>query len=203
MNKYLILIAGSPGTGKSYLIDKMRSALGEFFLLTPDEVKEMFADSIGFRNLKEKAAVETKVWAFYYNVLDLYMEAGKRIIVSEYPFSAKQKVALQTRADKFDYHVITIRLVADFEVLWNRRKIRDRENERHLSHIMTHYHFGDQLENRSDADNLITKEDFKKIITERQYDQFELGRLFEYDVTDFSKVDYTALMEKVKSIIAH
>ena len=52
---------------------------------------------------------------------------------------------------------LTIRLVADFEILWNRRKKRDLEKSRHLSHIMTHYHNGDRLDDRAVADNHITK----------------------------------------------
>lgn len=60
MKKYLILIAGSPATGKSYLINEMRHALGDFFLITPDEGKEIFADQIGFDNLDEKKELEKK-----------------------------------------------------------------------------------------------------------------------------------------------
>lgn len=60
MKKYLILIAGSPATGKSYLINEMRRVLGDFFLVTPDEGKEIFADTIGFENLDEKKALEKR-----------------------------------------------------------------------------------------------------------------------------------------------
>lgn len=197
MKKYLILIAGSPATGKSYLIDEMRRVLGDFFLITPDEGKEIFADQIGFDNLAEKAELEKKVWIFYYNVLALYMEAGKRIVVSEYPFSDKQKEQLNALAEQYDYEPITIRLVADFEVLWQRRKLRDVEADRHLSHIMTHYHFGDQLVDRSQADNLITKEAFREIIETRNYNKFQLGSLIEFDVTDFSKVDYQPFLKEL------
>ena len=55
---------------------------------------------------------------------------------------------------------------------------------------MTHYHFGDQLVDRSKADNLITKDAFYEIIKTRDYNNFQLGSLIEFDVTDFSKVDY-------------
>ncbi len=35
---------------------------------------------------EERAKQErTKVYPFYYKALDLYMEAGKKVIVSEYP----------------------------------------------------------------------------------------------------------------------
>lgn len=202
MKKYLILIAGSPATGKSYLINEMRRVLGDFFLITPDEGKEMLADQIGFDSLAEKRELEKKVWTFYYNALALYMEAGKRIVVSEYPFSNKQKEKLGDLADQYGYEPITIRLVADFEMLWERRKLRDIEPDRHLSHIMTHYHFGDELFDRKKADDLITKEAFREIIATRDYNHFQLGNLVEFDVTDFSKVDYEPFLKELAERIA-
>ncbi len=195
MKKYLILLAGSPATGKTYLIQQIREQIPNLFLITPDEGKELLADSVGFDNLMEKAQLEKRVWSFYYNVLALYMEVGKQVIVSEYPFSDKQKEKLAQLAETYEYEVITVRLVADFDVLWERRHQRDLEPDRHLSHLMTHYHFGDTLENRVKADNHITKEQFKQIIEARGYNQFQLGELHEFDVTDYQKVDYGALIE--------
>lgn len=195
MNKYLILLAGSPATGKTYLTNKIKQVLPNIFIITPDELKENIADSVGFDNLDEKKKLEEQVWSVYYQVLDLYMQIGRQFILSEYPFSDKQKAQLSHLAEEHDYQVITIRLVADFEKLWERRKQRDIQPDRHLSHIMSHYHFGDTLENRQLADNRITKEGFRQIIEGRQYHQFCLGTLYEYDVTDFSVVDYTKLLE--------
>ncbi|MBV7392155.1 AAA family ATPase [Enterococcus alishanensis] len=194
MKKYLILIAGSPATGKTYLIDRIKEVIPDPFVITPDEGKEILADSVGFDNLAEKAQLEKHVWKFYYGVLDLYMEAGKRVIVSEYPFSYKQADRLTHLAEKHDYQIITIRLIADFDILWQRRKVRDVENDRHLSHIMSQYHFGDELINRTAADSLITEEEFKQVIENRGYNHFQLGDLYEFDVSDFSKVDYDSFL---------
>lgn len=200
MNKYLILLAGSPATGKSYLVNQIKQVLPGIFSITPDEIKEILADSIGFDNLEEKKELEKKVWRFFYQVLDLYMGVGKRFILSEYPFSNKQKNQLEALAITYSYQIITIRLISDFEKLWERRELRDVQPDRHLSHIMTHYHFGDQLENRTKADDLITKEAFQKIIEDRQYNHFSLGTLYEYDVSDFSKVDYSELLQKLENL---
>lgn len=197
MKKYLILIAGSPATGKSYLVNLIEDIFENLLFVTPDEIKEMYADSIGFNNLEEKNKLEIKVWNFYYKILDLYMEAGKQIIVSEYPFSEKQYSKLKSMSEENDYKVITVRLVTDFEELWERRYKRDREPSRHLSHLVSSYHYGDTLENRSSADNHITKEEFKEIIEQRQYDKFVLGEILEVDTTDFTKVDY----EEIKNFL--
>lgn len=201
MQKYLILLAGCPCTGKSYLVNLLQKQFPDSFVITPDEAKILYADSIGFNSKTEKIAQEQKVWHFYYGVLQLYMDAGKKIIISEYPFSDKQKKHLSEFADRYHYQVITIRLVADFEVLWQRRYQRDRSPERHLSHIMQHYHFGDKLENRNLADDLITKEQFNQVCNARCYDQFLLGKLIEIDVSDYTKVDYSGLLNQLKLII--
>ncbi|PXZ05306.1 kinase [Gilliamella apicola] len=201
MPKYLILLAGGPCTGKTYLIHLLQQQFNNSLLLTPDEAKELYADSVGFNSLAEKNALEQKVWHFYYGVLQWYMDAGKKIIISEYPFSDKQKNQLNDFANRYHYQVITIRLVANFDILWQRRYKRDRSLERHLSHIMTHYHYGDELADRNLADDLITKEKFYQICHDRQYDKFALGTLFEMNVDDFSKVNYADLLNKLKKII--
>ena len=201
MRKYLILLAGCPCTGKTYLVNKLQQQFKDSFVITPDEAKVLYADSVGFNSKAEKQALEHKVWHFYYGVLQLYMDAGKRIIISEYPFSDKQKKRLSELAQKYHYQVITIRLIADFDVLWQRRYQRDRSPERHLSHIMQHYHYGDKLEDRSLADDLVTKSQFYQICQTRKYDEFTLGQLLEVDVTHFNQVDYSGLLDKLKQIV--
>lgn len=201
MRKYLILLAGCPCTGKTYLVNKLQQQFTDSFVITPDEAKVLYADSVGFNSKAEKQALEHKVWHFYYGVLQLYMDAGKHVIISEYPFSDKQKHRLSELAQKYHYQVITIRLIADFEVLWQRRYQRDRSPERHLSHIMQHYHYGDKLEDRSLADDLVTKSQFYQICQTRKYDEFTLGQLLEVDVTHFNQVDYSGLLEKLKQIV--
>ncbi|MCF1617305.1 AAA family ATPase [Tetragenococcus koreensis] len=194
MNKYLILIAGSPATGKSYLVHEIQKVLPSIFILTPDELKEILADSVGFNDLAEKAKLEEEVWANYYRILAIYMQLDKQFILSEYPFSDKQKGQLKELSEDYGYQIITIRLRAEFETLWGRRKIRDRQNDRHLSHIMSHYHYGDELTDRTQADNLITKSEFRKVISDRGYDRFSLGEVWDFDVTNFDQVDYGELL---------
>jgi len=200
MKKYLILIAGPPATGKTYLIDQITNILERSIVITPDEFKIDMAESVGFNNLNEKQKLEVKVWEYYYSALALYMGVGKRFILSEYPFSDKQKGLLKELAEKNDYIPITIRLVADFETLWERRRERDIEESRHLSLIMNKYHYGDTLVNRSEADALITKEEFRQIISDRKYNEFQLGEIFEFDVTDFTKVDFNELFRYLEKL---
>ncbi|MGT2910457.1 AAA family ATPase [Streptococcus cameli] len=200
MKKYLILIAGPPATGKSYLVNLIRETLPKLFVVSPDEFKEDMAESVGFNNLSEKDELEKKVWQYYYQALDLYMSVGKQFVLTEYPFSHKQKDHFIALSEKHHYEIITIRLVADFEVLWERRRKRDIDESRHLSFIMSHYHYGDVIEDRTLADNHITKQAFHQIIEDRQYNHFSLGKLYEFDVTDFDKVDYSPMLEELSNL---
>ena len=197
MKKYLILLAGPPATGKSYLSRLICQALPETYTVSPDELKENLADNIGYNTLEEKVELEKVVWDYYYQALELYMKIGKQFILTEYPFSYKQKPILEKLSTKYKYDIITIRLVCDFETLWNRRIQRDLSEDRHLSYILSHYHYGDTLEDRTAADQLITKEEFAEIIEARDYNHFEMGKLYEADVTDYSKVDYEPIIKEL------
>lgn len=197
MKKYLILLAGPPATGKSYLSRLICQALPETYTVSPDELKENLADNIGYNTLEEKVELEKVVWDYYYQALELYMKIGKQFILTEYPFSYKQKPILEKLSTKYKYDIITIRLVCDFETLWNRRIQRDLSEDRHLSYILSHYHYGDTLEDRTAADQLITKEEFAEIIEARDYNHFEMGKLYEVDVTDYSKVDYKPIIKEL------
>lgn len=201
MEKYMILIAGPPATGKSYWVAELEKALPPFFLIAPDSIKEEFSDRYGFHNLTEKEEVEKMAWKAYYKRIEEKMKEEYPIIVSEYPFSDKQKPTFEQFAKKYQYHVITIRLIADFEVLWARRRIRDREPSRHLTHIMSHYHKGDFLEDRTKADQLITKDEFQNVIQKKGYNTFSMGELYEIDMTDFQENNSYEVLNQIVTLL--
>ncbi|MFJ6413787.1 AAA family ATPase [Terribacillus saccharophilus] len=196
MDKVLILLAGFPGTGKTYLCNIINERLGPYVLVSPDELKEYYFDKYGYHNLEEKQMIEKEAWGKYYNIMENQMSSGRRIM-SDYPFSKKQLPFLQLLTEKYKYKVITIRLTANLDILFERQRIRDLDVSRHLSHVVTKYQAGDRLENRSKADNLLTHDEFIERCTTRGYDTFQMGKLIEVDVTDFSKVNYLKLIEKV------
>ncbi len=51
--KYLILLAGPPATGKSYLSRLICHELPETYTVSPDELKENLADNVGFNSSEE------------------------------------------------------------------------------------------------------------------------------------------------------
>ncbi|OAS87937.1 MULTISPECIES: AAA family ATPase [Metabacillus] len=194
MDKVLILLAGLPGTGKTYLSNIINSTLGLFYNLSQDNLKESYCDMYGYRNLEEKQKIEKIAWAKYYEIMEQQMQVGSNIM-SDYPFSQKQKPHIQQLVERYGYEVVTIRLIADLDVLFERQKNRDLDPTRHLSHIVTSYKKGDHLADRRNADNLLNYDEFIKRCTTRGYDTFELGKLYEMDVSDYTKVNYSRLLE--------
>lgn len=200
MKKTLILLAGYPATGKSYLCSQICSRYSEFHILSQDELKEELWDQYGFDNMEEKTALEMKSWEIYYETMDQKMKAGEQII-SDYPFSEKQKGRLCALTEKNFYQVITFRLVGDIDTLYQRSRGRDLDPSRHLGHLVSCYHKGDHMEDRSRADCLVTHKVFRERCLNRGYDKFELGHLMEIDVTEYEKIDYPGILEQLWDLL--
>lgn len=189
-------MAGLPGTGKTYLGNILNDYFGAFYMLSQDSLKENLADAYGFANLEEKREIEKMAWVLYFETMEQQMQAGSNLM-SDYPFSQKQKPRIQKLAERYNYKVLTIRLTAELDVLYERQKKRDLDPARHLSHIVSSYNKETSLLDRNAADHILTNEEFIKRCTTRGYDTFELGKLYEVDVTDYSAVDYPKLLQEI------
>ena len=200
MKKAMILLAGYPATGKTFLCSRILKRHSEFIVVSQDEMKEKLWDRFGFENIEEKTRLEDQSWELYYETLEELM-SGEHSVISDYPFSEKQKGRLESLSLTYGYQVLTIRLTGDIDVLYERSKSRDLEPSRHLAHLVTRYHEGDVLEDRTKADALVTYEIFKDRCLNKGYDRFQLGSLIELDVTDYERVDYEAVLDRVDEII--
>ena len=197
----LVLLAGAPGTGKTYTANKIMQAISGFVSLPLDLFKEHLYDELGFDNLEEKQLLDAEARARYYRGIGMLMQEHK-MILGDYPFSRLQKPALEKLAAKHHYAVITIRLEADIKVLYDRQRKRDLSDPRHLGHLMNHYHRGDTLENISETpDGMPTFEVFSNRVQDRGYQTFQLGQLIRVDVNDYGTVDYRGLVEPLREAI--
>lgn len=200
MKKTIVLLAGYPATGKSYLCNKILERLPDFFVVSQDEIKEKLFDQYGFDNMEEKVQIENQSWTKYYELMEECLKNGTSII-SDYPFSDKQKGRISDLSEKYGYQVVTFRLIGDLDVLYERSRKRDLAPSRHLSHLVSKYHKGDVLEDRTKADCLVTYEIFMDRCQNRGYGTFELGYLIELDVTDYTKIDYPAIIQQLCQLV--
>lgn len=200
MKQTLILLAGYPGTGKSYLAELLMKQFTGFEILSPDEIKEEFWDAYGFRNEQEKEELIQKSWVEYYHRLEWKFTRGISLL-SDYPFSHKQHDQLQEVCDKHHVQIITIRMIADLDVLFERQKKRDLDASRHLGHIVKKYHKGICLKCHEEADNLLDYDEFIQRCTCRGYGTFALGTTLQLDVTDFATAPYGELMIRINELL--
>lgn len=200
MKKTMILLAGYPATGKSYLCRKILDKHPEFCVVSQDEMKERLWDQYGFDNLEEKVALETQSWGQYYDTLEQEMAKGTYVI-SDYPFSDKQKGRLEALSVRYGYQCITIRLTGDIDTLYQRSRQRDLDPSRHLGHLVSRYHKGDTMTDRSLADCLVTHEIFRDRCLNRGYDTFCLGHLIAVDATDFNQIKYDEITAQITALI--
>ena len=199
MRGVLILLAGYPATGKTYLCNKIIERHPELAVVSQDDIKERLWDEFGFDNLEEKGALEQRAWGEYYDELESRMATGEPV-ASDYPFSEKQRPRLAGLVDAYGYRAVTIRLVGDIDVLYERSRSRDLAASRHLGHLVSRYHVGDELQDRSQADCFVTADVFRERCLTRGYDTFCLGELIEVDATDCAAIDYEAVLDRLDEL---
>lgn len=190
----VILVAGYPGTGKSHFCRWIGENWTGIEFFSPDEIKEKLWDEEGYDDEAGKARLTEKSWEIFYSRLEKEMQGGGDLCL-DYPFSDKQKAKLEALVKTYSYTPVTIRLVGDLETLCRRQLARDKDPDRHLGHIMTHYHKGDVLEDRSKADALVDHEEFLARCRNRGYGEFSMGALREVDVTRFEDIPYDELRD--------
>lgn len=200
MKKVLVLLAGYPATGKSTFSAKLLGRYPDFSYLVPDEQKERLWDEIGFDDDGQKAALERTVWVDYYAEMERAMRFG-RPVLTDYPFSDKQKPYLAMLAERFGYACVTIRFVGDLREVFKRSHARDVSQGRHLGHLVSHYRRGDVLEDRTTADRLVDFATLEGRCVSKGYGTFCLGSLIEIDATDIAHVDFDAPLDRLGELI--
>ena len=109
MKKAMILLAGYPATGKTFLCSRILKRHSEFIVVSQDEMKEKLWDRFGFENIEEKTRLEDQSWELYYETLEELM-SGEHSVISDYPFSEKQKGRLESLSLTYGYQVLRFAL---------------------------------------------------------------------------------------------
>lgn len=183
MTNILIILAGYPATGKTYIIEQLNKKMKDLESISIDEIEEKLYEYYGFKNSSEKKALYNKSFEEFYKVLEELMIQNKDIAI-DYPFSYLQYDKLKYLVDKYGYKALTIRLVGDIEIIFQRRVKRDLNENRHPAHLLDKYEPGMKVSEKMRRDNLITLEDFKNHCELRKYSEFSLGKLLSIDASN-------------------
>lgn len=197
----LILIAGYPATGKTHLAQLIVCHYpGAFVEIDYDSLKEEYWNTFGFDTLAEKEVLNERALQEFYRRLETAMGDGSQIL-SDYPFSYKQRGTLEGLANKYGYRVLTIRMVGDLRSIYSRSIQRDLSPSRHLGHLVSRYHKGDVLRDRTQADQLMDFNTLARRCEVRGYGSFSLGRTIEVNATDVSNIDYSWILNQIDAFM--
>ena len=180
----LIITTGRPAAGKSTLAKWLSKELGIPFF-SKDNVREVLFESLGSKDRKWAQTLgRTSVDIMFY-LAEMQFEAGCSVILDnsfDPSLSASRFQALKAK-----YGIETIQIVCDSdqETLFNRFRERAIAGNRHQGH----------------GDNDVL-EDLRVYLGKEQSLVMDIGgTIIGVDTTDFSKVDYRAILNDVKLAI--
>ena len=193
---YCILVSGMPASGKSTIAQKISQSLN-LPVFSKDSAKEVLFDTVGFSCRAEKVQLGVAAMRVMYYTAEQMMRANKPFIL-ENNFENESVQGIFQLLEKYRYVAITVRLLGDPSVIYQRFAERDLSPERHRGHVVNDCYpepAGAVRENPTRK----TYAQFLDDIEKRGFTRFVAnGPLIEVDVTDFSKVDYDEVLRKIQ-----
>lgn len=195
--KKIILIAGVPGIGKSYLANQISRVYPKAMYIAQDACKELLFNTVGFSNLIEKEELIEKSREMFTDISAMSL-ANNDVLILDYPFSYKQLDFLDSLRLDYDIKFLTLTLYGDLEVLYKRRRNRDLDGHRNNGHILDCYH---GYETYTSETYPLSKIKYINACTDSGYQNFKYDQTIAIDVTDFTKVDYNQIINQVLNFI--
>lgn len=189
----LIIIAGMPATGKTYLSKRLQTVFS-YPIIEKDGIKERLFDTIGFRDYAGKRQLDVAANAVLFEILENLCRSDTDTIVVN-NFSSTDAERLNRSLGQKCIHCVTVFLNGDAQVLYERYYRRDRNGERHLGHAM-------QLRYPPDQSNPevfdMTREGFDERFMKLGMDRIGWGgKVIALDATYPWEIDMDALVRQI------
>ncbi|MGC4047484.1 MAG: AAA family ATPase [Armatimonas sp.] len=180
----VIIVTGSPGTGKTTLSNSIAEALS-LPLLHRDGLQEVLYDTLGFGDTERSHAYGVAGYGLLYLILEALLKARVSCIIESNFISRYASPTLRDLQERYDFRICQIVCRTEPAVLLQRRKDRVASGTRHPGHC--------DEEAIADFDPARTATDSLPL---------ELsGSVIELDTTDFVALDYGALIARLQEII--
>ena len=184
MKPTLIIITGLPGTGKTSLGKEIASNFNLPFI-SKDAFKEILFDVLGSKDREWSKKIGMASYDILYHITEENLKANKSLIIETNfdPSFANKKIHEFTK--KYNFTPFQIRCITNGKILFQRFKERSNSSERHEGHC--------------DNDNL---EKWGPVLEKGSIEALEIdGETFDIDTTDFEKINYKELFNKIKETL--
>lgn len=128
----VILIGGQLATGKTTLAKNLSKELAVPFFYK-DIIKEKLCDKIGFKNREENLKMSAATFEILYHISEQFILLEKDLIL-ESNFRQEELDRLCSLFDKNNYQIISIELVGNLNILYQRYLDRFKYENRNIAH---------------------------------------------------------------------
>ena len=182
----LILISGAPGTGKTFLARRLAEAL-PIVVLEKDAIKETLFDTVSEGDREWSRKLGGATFALLRMLVQSHLKARQPLVVESTFQPDHDGPWLDRMKERYDIDVLELHCHTDPDTALRRYAQRVDSDDRHAGHLsgMSWNAHVEDLRDRFESYGPLTSG----------------NELTHIDTTDFSTVDYAAIVERVRSAL--
>ena len=180
----LVLISGAPGTGKTYLARHLMDAV-PIVVLEKDVIKETLFDAAGEGDREWSRKLGGATFALLRMLVESHLKARQSVVAEAAFWHEYEGPWLNRMRERYEFDTLELHCHADPEITVERFTRRAESDDRHSGH-------------QSGMSREALEEEIRGQL--ERYGPVTAGEgLVRVDTTDFSTVDYAAIVDRVKA----
>lgn len=194
----MIILAGMPASGKTFVSQRIASALG-VPLVAKDRFKESLFDTLGWKEYPEKRRLDYAANAVLLDAVEIMLENGISVLIDD-NFDEVATKRVNELIDSYKVNCVTVFFDGDADAFYRRYIERDNAHARHLGHIIQDHYppFPGEC-----TDYEMTREEFRQKFEFRGIKDFRChGKRIDIDATDPTTIDVDKLIGDIRKMLA-
>lgn len=191
----ILLVAGPPAAGKTTIAKQLSQALG-WALFEKDTVKELLFDAVGFASRAEKVKLNKAALHQICYAAEAVLAVGQSVML-ESNFESDDREQLEALSARCGARVMTLRLSAGEDTLYERFVKREQSPKRHLGHVRNDHYPPRNEEERRRPTEFPDQAAFLAGTRNRGMLDFTMGECICVDTTHPDAVDIGEIVRKL------